>query len=296
MSEDSSLFRDLNHRIELSDPLPLYEAKMVHHFDHRWATYVGDGDDSRDMTDDEKGDPRREPQPRYWVDRTEVESKLADKDWHRGWLLGFRNITNATNERSAIFCAVPRVGVGHSMPLIFPSVETGPLLCFLGLLSSLTFDFVVRQKLGGTNFTYGYIKQIAVPGPESFSDQDVDLIAPKVLELTFTSEAMRPLWSDTVAQNQRWDKRTGADRGQPWRWNPERRAILRAELDAIYARLYGLSREDLRYILDPTEVMGSDYPSESFRVLKDKEIRHFGEYRTRRLVLEAWDRMEQGEL
>ncbi len=36
----------------------------------------------------------------------------------------------------------------------------------------------------------------------------------------------------------------------------------------------------------------SDYPSETFRVLKEKEIRQFGEYRTRRLVLAAWDRME----
>jgi hypothetical protein len=60
--------------------------------------------------------------------------------------------------------------------------------------------------------------------------------------------------------------------------------------------MYGLSREDLRYILDPSDVMGDDYPSESFRVLRDKEIRHFGEYRTRRLVLEAWDKLEQGEL
>ena len=37
---------------------------------------------------------------------------------------------------------------------------------------------------------------------------------------------------------------------------------------------------------------GADYPSETFRVLKDKEIRDYGEYRTRRLVLAAWDRME----
>ena len=37
---------------------------------------------------------------------------------------------------------------------------------------------------------------------------------------------------------------------------------------------------------------GPDYPSETFRVLRDKEIRQYGEYRTRRLVLAAWDRME----
>jgi hypothetical protein len=38
--------------------------------------------------------------------------------------------------------------------------------------------------------------------------------------------------------------------------------------------------------------MGEDYPSETFRVLKNHEMRAFGEYRTRRLVLEAWDRLE----
>ena len=80
--------------------------------------------------------------------------------------------------------------------------------------------------------------------------------------------------------------------GPPFAWDEERRAHLRAELDAFYARAYGLSRDELRYILDPADVMGPDYPSETFRVLKEKEIRAHGEYRTRRLVLAAWDRME----
>ena len=52
----------------------------------------------------------------------------------------------------------------------------------------------------------------------------------------------------------------------------------------------------MRYILDPADVMGADYPSETFRVLKDKEMRLYGEYRTRRLVLAAWDRLVAGEL
>ncbi len=67
----------------------------------------------------------------------------------------------------------------------------------------------------------------------------------------------------------------------------------RAELDACYARLYGLTRDELRYILDPKEVHGEDFPGETFRVLKEKEVKQFGEYRTRRLVLEAWDRLER---
>ncbi|WP_228869329.1 hypothetical protein [Roseibium aggregatum] len=64
--------------------------------------------------------------------------------------------------------------------------------------------------------------------------------------------------------------------------------LLRTELDCLYA----LPRDELRYIPDPADVKGPDYPSETFRVLKEKEIRSYGEYRTRRLVLEAWDRME----
>lgn len=75
----------------------------------------------------------------------------------------------------------------------------------------------------------------------------------------------------------------------PFPFAPERRAQLRAELDAYYARLYGLTRDELRYVLDPADVMGADYPSETFRVLKNKELREFGNYRTQRLVLAAWD-------
>jgi hypothetical protein len=84
--------------------------------------------------------------------------------------------------------------------------------------------------------------------------------------------------------------------GAPFRWDEDRRAHLRGELDAWYARAYGLTRDELRYILDPADVKGPDYPSETFRVLKTNEIRPFGEYRTARLVLQAWDRMERGEL
>lgn len=81
------------------------------------------------------------------------------------------------------------------------------------------------------------------------------------------------------------------DVGKPFAWIPERRALLRAELDAYYAKFYGLTRDELRYILDPADVYGDDYPTETFRGLKNNEIRQFSEYRTRRLVLEAWDRL-----
>ena len=80
----------------------------------------------------------------------------------------------------------------------------------------------------------------------------------------------------------------------PFTWDDGQRAVMRAELDALCARLYGLTRDEMRYILDPADVYGEEFPGETFRVLKEKEIKKFGEYRTRRLVLEAWDRMDAG--
>ena len=105
-----------------------------------------------------------------------------------------------------------------------------------------------------------------------------------------------PFYDDLISELPNIDNRKKLEQGLPWAFNFNEASIMRAELDAIYAQLYGLSRDDLRYILDPSDIMGDDYPSETFRGLKGKEIRHLGEYRTRRLVLEAWDKLEQGEL
>jgi hypothetical protein len=127
------------------------------------------------------------------------------------------------------------------------------------------------------------MKQIAVLPPERFTPADLDFIVPRVLELTFTAHDLKP-----------WAEALGHD-GPPFAFDPDRRARLRAELDAYYARLYGLTREDLCYILDPASVMGEDYPSETFRVLKQNEEREFGEYRTQRLVLAAWDQLTREE-
>jgi hypothetical protein len=149
-------------------------------------------------------------------------------------------------------------------------------------MNSLAADFLARQKIGGTSFKYFTMKQVAFPHPDFYTEPRLAFITPKVLELTYTSHSLAPFARDL-----------GHD-GPPFAWDEDRRAHLRADLDAFYARAYGLTRDELRYILDPADVKGPDYPSETFRVLKEKEIRHHGEYRTRRLVLAAWDRMEAG--
>lgn len=279
MSNDSHLF----HSESAPGLLPLYEAKMIHQFDHRWATY--EGDSSRDCTIEEKADPEFSVTPRYWVSHEEVKEKLGEKDWDKNWLIGWRDICRATDERTMIASVFRKSGVGNQLPLILSKLENPALqAALLGNLSALVFDFIARHKVGGTHMNYFIIKQLPTLAPETYEENDLDFIVPRVIELTFDSLELED-WATDLDFD-----------GVPFVFNPERRASLRAELDAYYGKLYGLNREELRYILDPSEIMGEDYPSETFRVLKNKEEKEFGEYRTQRLVLEAWDKLEAGDL
>ncbi len=127
MSNDSHLFADTAG----DGMLPLYEAKMIHQFDHRWATYTADGD-SRDVTDAEKADPSYNVTPRYWVSEAEIKQRLQDKGWCKGWLFGWRGIARATDGQSVIGTVIPLTGVGNSCHLVLPSLNTpAPLMaCF----------------------------------------------------------------------------------------------------------------------------------------------------------------------
>jgi N-6 DNA Methylase len=117
MSNDSGLFRTAAQLRESGFVLeggdwigkerymPLYEAKMIHQFDHRWATY--DGTSNRDVTAAEKTDPGFEPTPRYWVPEREIRDRLAAKGWTRSWLIGWRDITRNSDVRTVIADAFP---------------------------------------------------------------------------------------------------------------------------------------------------------------------------------------------
>ncbi|MGH7623732.1 MAG: SAM-dependent DNA methyltransferase, partial [Gemmatimonadaceae bacterium] len=277
MTSDSHLFR--------TAPGPglvaLYEAKMIHQFAYRFATYIGGNEDlTREVTEDEKRDPDFRVRPRYWVPEEEVEARLRARGWDHPWLLGWRDITNATNERTVIASVIPRVGVGHTTSLFFVDRDLTPVTvaCFLATFNSLVFDYVARQKIGGTHLSYFLVKQLPTPAPDQFDEVFADDIATRVAALSLGTDISdfrdalcrapirRPLTADTAP-------------------------VVRAELDALLAHRFGLDRDDLRFVLDPSERFGdSDYPTETFRVLKENDIRRYGEYRTRRVVLEAWDR------
>ncbi len=214
------------------------------------------------------------------------------------WLMGWRRNARSTDERTTIATVMPRSAQGDSMFLwnCAPSVAVCQQAALLANFATTPFDFVARQKVGGVNFSFYFMKQLPVLPPDRYTPSDLAYIVPRVLELTHTAHDMQAWADDLLAALPSADPRPPEQHGTPlppFPWNPERRAQLRAELDAHYARLYGLTRDELRYILDPAAVMGDDYPTETFRGLKKNEIRDYGEYRTQRLVLAAWDKLHQ---
>jgi hypothetical protein len=259
--------------------LPLYEAKVLSHFDHRYSTYA-DATQAQlnkgtlpHLSGEQHDDPGTEPLARYWVSDAEVADAIGDR-WDRDWLLGWRDIARASDARTFVPSVLPRAAVGHKFPLAFPG-EPRHVPLLHAAWSSLAFDYVSRQKISGTGMTYFIVKQLACPAPEAFEEVQPwsegstlrEWVVPRVIELSYTSWRIRPYAVDN-----------GDDR-PPFRWVPERRELIRAELDAAMFHVYGLTRPEVGHVLD------------SFFVVRKYEERDHGEFRTRRLVLERYDAM-----
>lgn len=264
--------------------VPLYEAKMLHQYNHRHGDYalatIKPGKEVRQIPQANLAAPgmaEYEVTPRYWVPQDSVKRKLLRAHWHREWIFGWRDITSGIDERTLISSLSPSFGFNDKFLLCIPKMDNQRNVCLYASLNSLACDYIARQKLGGTSFKYFVINQLPILPPSAYSETDLAFIVPRVLELTYTSHAMTPFARDLGYE------------GPPFAWDEDRRADLRGELDAWYALAYGLSRDELRYVLDPKDVMGADYPSETFRVLQKNEIAKYGEYRTQRLVLAAYD-------
>ncbi len=201
--------------------LPLYEAKMIHLYDTRWATYERDGS-TRYMTEDEKA-AHLSPMPRYWVAEADIDRKLAGR-WDKNWFLGWRDVCRATDARTVITTLVPRLAYGHKWMLALPLAGKTELQ---SAWSSFSFDFVARQKLGGISMSYGTMMQIAMPTPEHFNAMPIPLDRPA------------PSWIGLRV-----------DRLNGWIPDPVERAQVRAELDALMFHVYGLTRSEVSYVMD----------------------------------------------
>jgi len=180
-------------------------------------------------------------------------------------MLGWRDIARSTDERTMICSVLPKAAVGNTLPLMFS--KSPRISCLYANFTSFVFDYVVRQKVAGTHLTFGYVKQFPVLSPSAYDDWLCSFIESRVLELTYTAWDLSPFARDL------------GDDGPPFRWDEDRRFLLRAELDAAFFHLYGIARDDVDYIM------------ETFPIVKRKDIAAHNAYRTKDKILEIYDAM-----
>lgn len=264
--------------------LPCYEAKMVQPFDHR-AAHVRDEKANwlrRGQTEDvslvEHQNPEFVVMPRWWVDEAEVTASLGGATPPA--LLSFRKVTSPTNTRTMLAAFIPVVGLIDSAQLVlFDKDDTATSwrrrCCLLGNLNSFAYDYVVRQKIGGVNLNFFIVRQVPTLPPDRYDekcpwDRKATLekwVSERVLKLSCTADDMRPLAEAAAFKEVR-------------RQMERPRAVqLRAELDAAYFRLYGMSREEVDYVLDQFQ-----------GVVKEDEA-HGRPGPTRAAILAAYDGM-----
>ena len=311
MASDSNLFLNEYH----SKAFPVYEGKYIYQFDYRFNTYKPDVESLIlsicDST--EKSNPEFEIQPRYWIDEKEVYLRYSNADddikakYRSGndvivdsvgqfgldfsgvsseksvvelvknetpnWCFGFRDIARATDTRTCISTLFPLCATGDTIAVI-QGLSLHDAIIFNANISSMVFDYVVRIKIGGIHLSQFYFKQLPIIPPTAYSEDEEEFVIRYSKKLLGTTNKMAEILECPVTI-----------------WNDDERALLMARLDAFYAMKYGLERDELEFILDPEAVMGKGYPTQTFPQVKANDIAKFGEYRTKRLVMEAYDEL-----
>jgi hypothetical protein len=197
--------------------------------------------------------------------------------------IGFCDVTGPTNQRSLVAALIPAHAIcGHKVPtLLFAPHNDLLALLWLGIANSFCLDFVARKKVA---LSMSYTVVDSLPLPRVYSETPLEqAIARRALLLTATGPEMEPFWNRLAPLV---GLTLGADR-------PEEdlgvRKMLRAELDVLVARdFFGLSLDEMRYLLDPEDILGPECGFESFGALKRAEKRAFGCFISRDMIVERW--------
>ncbi|WP_233346910.1 N-6 DNA methylase [Hyphobacterium sp. CCMP332] len=252
---------------------PLYEGKMVWHFDHRYGTY-----ENQTIKQSNKGvlprvselqhkDPLYRIQPRYWVDAKNTDMLLGD-DHSFSWFFVWRDV--GPSERTLVGTILPKTAANDKSPLLLSKQSSKNYATLVAIMSSLVADYSTRQK--ASNVKFYVLEQVPTLTPDQLSGELVwingsiiDWISSRVLELCYTSIELTSFARDL------------GHRGGPFKWLSDRRRIIQAEIDAALLHLYELNREQVDWLLN------------SFKVLRKYEERDHGEFLTKRLVMTTYD-------
>lgn len=262
---DESLEFDSNWRVNVSkkDYYPLIEAKQIYQYNISYATY--DGVSEKDVA---SGNPvalssfNSLPKPRFWAQANIVRGFWDSKGSEISWSLAYRDVTNVNNERTAIATVLP--AIGFLQPLNGIRCHNSQDACFvLAATNSFCCDYVARLRFSGRHLNVTTFNQLPVPRRSN------DLLCTRrVLELSFTAECLAPFAASLDYH------------GSPFVWDEERRFEIRCELDAAFFHLYGIDNDD-----------DVDYIMETFPIVKRKDEKQYGTYRTKNRILEIYREM-----
>ncbi|MFF1692063.1 Eco57I restriction-modification methylase domain-containing protein [Streptomyces sp. NPDC058257] len=242
--------------------LPLHEGRMGHQFTHRYADSSG----LHTATLEDLQNPHFMPSPQYWAPERETERRLSRYPaLCQTALLGHRRVTRNTDERTAIASLLPWGATSYGWILSF-GPDSKHLAQLVATFNAFIYDYTLRNNLTQPSLPQSTTEQIPTPTPADLQRHE-DFIIRRTLELTYTAHDMRDFARDL------------SDESTPFRWDPERRERIRAELDALFFHLYGITRDDVSYILD------------TFPIVKRKDEAAHGTYRTKDLILAEYDRM-----
>ncbi len=253
---------------------PLYEGKTINYYDHRYnSSSRGEGYKLKPVSVDAQSHQMIdfEINPAYWVSKDGLKAKwdsLSVEGFFYDWFIGFRNTSARTNWRTFVASIIPFTATGDKLPLILSRRKPKEICCLLANLSSFCFDYLVRQKLGGTSMSFFIVEQIPVFPPSYYSEEMVSFISSRVIKLTFTSWSLHKFGKDCEID------------GAPFPWNEQERTQMIAELDALYFLLYNVSIDSVEYIM------------ETFPIVKRTDIERYGYYKTKELILRYYNDLQ----
>ncbi len=219
--------------------LPLYEGRMIGQFDvlqKGWISGRGRSAVWREMGFDFK---RFEPQ--FLMAE---ETFLGKESIPHTFKIGFMDVTSATNTRTFIACPIARMPCGNKVPTLqLRNLRTTLLMS--AFLNSLGFDFVCRNRFGGTSLNWFIVEELPVPHLTAAAVETLDRIAISVARLAFLHRWFAPEWmvikESCEFEDREWKKLWAVTEGD--------RLRLRIEIDCFASMFYGITPDDFDWIV-----------------------------------------------
>lgn len=276
MGTDRGLFS------EGDEGLPVFEGRMIDAYDYRAKGYVSGRGRSAVWEDFLFGGAKKAIQPQWRIVPVKIPEKLGRRT--ERYRIGFGDVASPTNQRALIAALIPPRSIcGDKVPTIILSDDIKDHLLWLGVANAIVMDFLVRKKV---SLKMSYTIMNSLPFPRDFSN------TPAAIEIVRRVCALCAVGPEMEAFREKAVQEGVLDSVDTVIEDPEHRAVLAAEIDALVAReVFQMKKEEMLYILDPKNILGKDCDVETFKALRNAELRAFDEFRTQRLIEEAWDRV-----